>query len=1000
MEFRLLGPLEVWAGDRPVPLGARKPQALLAALLMDDNRMVPSERLVEAVWGEDPPETARAILQTYVSGLRRLFQEFGEEEVIVSYSAGYLIRVPAGALDRNEFERLAAEGRQAAASDRHQEAVEAFRVALALWRGPALGGVGDSFLRAEMARLDELRLTITEQRITAELALGRHEQLIGELTALVSRHPTHERLRRDLMIALYRMGRQSDALAVYRQGREVLVEELGVEPGPELRIVHEGILKSDDALLGSPAGPNRPRVVPAQMPPTTLDFTGRGAVVASLSTLLTAGSSMPVCVVSGPGGSGKSTLAVHVAHHVAGSYPDGQLYIELLGTSEAPVSAGEVLGRILRQLGEVPQETTEERIAHYRSVLAGRKVLVVLDDAAAEHQVRPLLPGSAGCGVLVTSRNRLAALSGASLTELDVLAHDEAVELLSRIAGSERIEAEPDATARIVEQCGRLPLAIRIAGARLTTRRRWSVAFLSDRLADERHRLDELAVGDQEVRTSIMLSYRMLDEIGKRTLRRLGLLGLPDFPAWVAAALIEVPHEEAERVLEQLVDAQLVEMEGIDGVGHVRYRLHELVRLFAGERIETEEPPEARTAAVTRVLSRWLWLLAQIPAAAPSGAISLRIAYPAAAAVEPPVARAILAQPHTWFEAEQNALVKGVEVAAAMDLDEVAVALASALCGSIFVVDNLFEAWNRTLSVALSVARRVGNAHGEATLLAEMGQLRFEQDRFTEAREFFSQALSLFRIAGQARGEAASLAGLGAACREQGYLPEALHFLSEAEELWLQIGDDAANANVKRLSGTVHLELGDYRASWRDLADALWLYRKIANRRGEGMTLRSMALYYCAQGELQSAEDAGDHALKIFRELGHELMEAYCLRTQAKIRIRMGRHGEARRPLEGVLDTCRTLGDRWGEAITLRVLGELDLAEGRLRDARDHIERSLRIWAELDLPLWRARGLKDLVLVHEALGESAKSQTLLSEAMQIFRSYGSREYEELSQKMP
>ncbi|GAA0418885.1 SARP family transcriptional regulator [Acrocarpospora corrugata] len=980
-----------------MPLGARKPQALLAALLMDDNRVVPSDRLVEALWGEDPPGTARAILHTYVSVLRRLFQDFGEEEVIVSHPAGYTVLVPAGSLDRREFERLAAEGRQAAAAERHHEAVETFRAALALWRGPALGGVGDSFLKAEAARLDELRLTISEQLIGAEFALGRHAQVLGELTALVSRHPTHERLRGDLMIALYRVGRQSDALAVYRQGRQALVEELGVEPGPELRAVHEAILKSNAALLGPVSPPKRHSLVPAQMPPATIDFTGRAPETDALTTLLAAGSSMPVCVVSGPGGSGKSSLAVHAAHRVAGHYPDGQLYIELLGTSEAPLAPGEVLGRILRQLGEVPPDSTEDRTAHYRSMLARRRVLVVLDDAATESQVRPLLPGSAGCGVLITSRNRLAALSGAALVELDVLAREEAVELLSRIAGPARIEAEPEAAARIVEQCGHLPLAIRIAGARLAARRRWSVAFLAGRLADERHRLDELAVGDQEVRASIMLSYRMLHERGKRTLRCLGSLGLPDFPVWIAAALIEAGHDEAERMLEQLVDAQLVEVEGVDGVGHVRYRLHELVRLFAGERTEAEEPLEARTAAVTRVLSRWLWLLGQITDAAPSGAISLHVAYPAAAAVDPPVARAVLADPHAWFEAEQDALVKGVELAAALDLDEIAVALASALCGSVFVTDNLFEAWNRTHSAALAVARRVGNARGEATLLAEMGQLRYEQDRFAEAREFFSQALTIFRIAGEIRGEAASLAGLGAACREQGYLPEALHFLSGAEELWLKIGDEAATANVKRLAGTVHLERGDYQASWSDLGEALWLYRKISSRRGEGMTLRSMALYHCARGELESAEDAGNQALKIFREMGHELMEAYCLRTWSKTQIRMGRLGEVRRPLEEVLNTCRELGDRWGEAITLRVLGELDLAEGRLGDAREHIRRSLRIWDELDLPLWRARALRDLGRVHEALSDTGKARTILAEALEIFRSYGSREYEELSE---
>ncbi|MGP4102459.1 BTAD domain-containing putative transcriptional regulator [Nonomuraea sp. KM90] len=987
-----------------MPLATGKPLTLLAALLTDANHAVTTEQLVDAVWGENPPETARSIIHTYISGLRRALHEVGGEDLIVSHPAGYLIRAPAGALDRIEFEQLAAKGRLAAASELHEAAAEAFRAALALWRGPALSGVQDSYLRSEAARLDGLRVTVTEQRITAELALGWHEQLVGELTALVVRHPTRERLRRDLMVALYRLGRQADALAVYREAREVLVTELGIEPGTELQTVHEMILRGDKGALGwtadtAPAGLAAPaghHIVPAQIPAGVPDFTGRVDEIASVTGALLSGSPLPICVISGPGGSGKSALAAHVAQQITSHYPDGQLYVELRGTSETPVSPMEVLGRILRQLGAAPPDTLEGRVADYRSILAGQRMLIVLDDARAEHQVRPMLPGSSGCGVLITSRNRLAGLAGMALIELNVLTPVESLELLGRVAGPERIKAEPAAAASIVHQCGHLPLAIRIAGARLATRQAWSVTLLADRLGDERRRLDELAIGDQEVRASIWLGYRLLDDQDKRALRLLGVLGLPNFPAWVAAVLLEMTPEAGEQVLERLVDAHLAEAEGIDGVGHVRYRLHDLVRLFAREQAESEEAAPIRQAAVIRVLSRWLWLLREITSGAPSGAVPLRIDYSLACAMDPFVARPMLADPPAWFEIDQNALVQGVELASVMGLDEMAVQLALALYDSIFVSNNLFDAWSRTHNAALAAARRLGNAQGEAALLTELGQLRYEQDRFAEAKEYFSQALSIFRIAGHRHGEAAALAGLGMACREQGYMPEALHFLGSAEEVWRDLADDEALGHVKRAAGSVHLEQGDYRAAWRELGEALWLYRKVASRRGEGMTLRTMALYHRAQGELDDADDAGGQALAIFRKLGDRLMVAYALRACAKTWIRMSRHAEARRALEEALTTCRTLDDRFGTALTLRTIGELDLAEGRLHDARNWLEDSLRQCEALNLPLWRARVMRDMASVHRALGDMIRAQAMLAEAVESFRTYGCREYQELS----
>ncbi|MEV0825060.1 AfsR/SARP family transcriptional regulator [Nonomuraea rubra] len=1010
MELRLLGPVEVWSGGRQVPLGGAKPRALLAALLLDARRVVTVERLMTAIWQDDPPPTARGVLQTYVASLRRAFAAADLPGIIVSHRVGYAADVPPEALDKDVFERFVDQGRQAARGGDHGEAATCFRTALALWRGPALAGIGDTFLRAEAARLEELRLTVVEARIAADLAAGRDEGLIDELTRLVTAHPVRERLRRDLMVALYRAGRQSDALAVYLQGRQVLIEELGIEPGPELRQAHASILQSDAALLdaGSArgAGPAQPRQAkappPRQLPSPPPDFTAREAEIAELRDRLTRPDAMPVCVIFGPGGVGKSALALRAAHEIAHLYPDGQLYVELRGTTEAPATPQEILGRLLRELepGTSPPGTLEECAARYRTLLADRRKLVVLEDAAIERQVRPLLPGAPGCGVIVTSRNRLAGLAGADVLDLGLLPDHDALRLLEQGAGRDRIAADPDAALRIVRQCGGLPLALRICGARLASRRQWTVARLADRLADEQRRLDELAVGDQEVRAGIALSYDLLPPQARTALRRLGLLGLPYFPVWVAAAALETGLDEAEEVLDHLVDSSLASVVDTDATGRTRYRLHDLIRLFARERAHAEEPEPDRTAMVRQVLGGWLWLVEQLSSAVPTGAIPMRASPGLAMPVQEEVARMALADPHGWFRGEEEALIVAVELAAALDLDDIAVGLAAALSsvafeGSQYVFDNPFAAWHRTHEAALAVARRTDNALGEATLLAGLGHLYYERDHYAESREYLGQALSLFRSAQDVRGEAGTLAALGAACREQGYLPESLHFLGRASRLWTDLADPAALAHVKRLAGSVHLERGDYPAAWGELNTALSLYQEAGSRRGDGLTLRSLSLYHRARGELARAEELSEQALAIFRDLGDRLMEAYCMRSLAKTRLRLGRFDAARRGMEDALATVRALNDRWGEACTLRALGELDLAEGRLYQAKSHLTESLALWETLRAALFRARTLRDLSQVHKALGDDDAAETALAEAMEIFRLHEAREYQEL-----
>jgi DNA-binding SARP family transcriptional activator/tetratricopeptide (TPR) repeat protein len=1000
MEFRLLGPVEAVNGDGPVGLGGTKIRTLLAALLIEPRRIVPADRLIDILWDDDPPSTARALVQTYVSTLRRAVGD----DVVVTQAPGYRACVADEAVDRHRFETGVAEGRAAAADGRHRDAANAFRAAELLWRGPALGGVRSRILAAAATRLDEQRIAAVEARIAADLALGRGDDLIGELTVLVEQHPARSTLRGQLMLALYRADRTGEALTVFRQGREALIEELGIEPGAELTTLHERILRADPGLLArqpapAPPPPSPPRRKgPAQLPPDPPDFVGRDALVAELATVFADGP--VVAALLGPGGVGKSALAVHVAHRVGAGYPDGQLHVDLRGNTGTPASPAEVLGRFLRALE--PQQAvpdgTDERMDAYRTLLAGRRILIVLDDAANEQQVRPLLPGSGGSSVLVTSRHRLGGLAGARLVELDLLSTAEATALLARVAGADRITPAPAAAAEIVAACGNLPLAVRVAGARLATRRQWTAALLATRLRDERRRLDELSAGDQQIRVSIALSFDSLDPLARTAICWLGHLGLSDFRSWVLAYALDVELGAAEQILEQLVDAHLVDYTYVDDTGQLRYRLHDLIRIYAREQAERHEARDDLVAATRRVVEAWaaaLSRLAQhIADHVTSGAI-LPVAPAPRADADPEVLGNAVSDPRGWLDAEQASLVLAVEGAAELGLAAPAVAVAAVLCASRYALGNVPDLWHRAHRAALGAARAAGDAHAEAVLLAELGQLRYEQDLFAESRQHLAEAAERFRDLGDARGQASALSALGLACREQGYLPEAVHFLKQASELSLPLGDDRAAGHCARVLGSVHLERGDFAATDEALHAAMAAFRRAGSRRGEALTLRTMGLAHRAQGRLPEAEQALKRALTIFSDLGDRSLIAYSWRALAKTYVRMGRLAEAREPLEDALAVHQATGDRWGEAMVLRTMGELELAAGRLDEAAKRFGAALEIFRETESTLFCARTLRDVAELELARGDRAASEAARSEALRTFRTFGAREYQEL-----
>lgn len=543
LRFAVLGPVRAWRGGEQLPTGSPQQRALLAALLLRDGRTATAAELIDALWGDAPPSQALATVRTYASRLRKALGQ----ETLVSESGGYALRFDRAALDLTTAQDLAAEAEKTrAGGDRHGARALVVKL-LGLWDGEVLASVPGPYADNQRARLEEWRLQLVETRLDLDLEVGHHAETVSELTSLTAAHPLRERLRELLMVALYRSGRQAEALAVYADTRRLLAEELGVDPHPGLARLQQRILRADEELArpaDEPPTASAP-VRPAQLPATVEDFTGRSSFVGELSDRLATaeGSVMAVSALAGIGGVGKTTLAVHVAHRARPHFPDGQLYVDLQGTSARAAEPETVLGAFLRALGTpdsaIP-DSLAERAALYRSTLDGRRVLVLLDNAHDAAQVRPLLPGTAGCVALVTSRVRMVDLVGAHLVDLDVMSPEEALQLFTRIVGEERVNSERDAALDVVAACGFLPLAIRIAASRLASRRTWTVSVLAAKLADERRRLDELQAGDLAVKATFELGYGQLEPAQARAFRLLGLADGPDISLAAAAALLDL----------------------------------------------------------------------------------------------------------------------------------------------------------------------------------------------------------------------------------------------------------------------------------------------------------------------------------------------------------------------------------------------------------------------------------------------------------------------------
>lgn len=600
-EFRILGSIEVRHGESKLPLRGSKQRSLLAGLLLSANQPVATNQLISWLWGSEPPASAVTQVQKGISELRVLLGP----DSIARHARSYLVRADPGSIDYMAFEQGTETGRSLAAGGRLHEASVYLRSALQLWRGPALADATTELFTTQGAYLGERRLAAFMDLVDVEFALGGHAQLIGELQLWVAEYAFQERLWAQLITALDHSGRVADALACYERCRRIFREELGLEPGPELRRLHEAVLLGEPAVapsssLSRAAVSTRCIPAPLNLPAATTDFTGRAdefhrvrAALLDLQHREARGRvAVPVVAISGKAGVGKTTLALQVAHSLAEEFPGGRVHVNLQDDdTDDPLRA---LRQLLRALGTdegAMSGNRAELIAQLRARTAGRHTLLILDGAVDESQVRPLIPGSPSCAVLITSRSPLAGLDGVQLLNLDVFEPGQAIALMESVVGRERIVAEPEDARRIVELCGLLPLAVRVAAAKLAGRPHWTLRRLARRLADECRRLDELVLGDLDVRASIALSYRRLSEKQRQAFRLLGLLDMPDFPVSIVGGFLGEPQDEAEELAEALVDAQLLDVVKTGRKEQFRLRLNELVRLFALESLAEETRP-------------------------------------------------------------------------------------------------------------------------------------------------------------------------------------------------------------------------------------------------------------------------------------------------------------------------------------------------------------------------------------------------------------------------
>ncbi|MFE3454938.1 BTAD domain-containing putative transcriptional regulator [Nonomuraea sp. NPDC059194] len=921
VRFTVLGPVTVSAAGKRVRTAAPRHRAVLAYLLLHARTVISVERLIGATWGLTRPDTARAQIQASIAAIRQVLRDAGAVQLLETRAAGYVILTEPGQLDLEEFSRVQADPASAARQ---------LRAALALWQGTPLADVNADYVAEARVRLEERRLAAVERLAELELSRGRHAQVVEDLTAEVAGHPMRERLCGQFMLALHRSGRQADALAAARSFRERLVAEQGLDPSRAFLALQHSILTDDPAL------DHRPREDDGDMRPASFlprdipDFTGRAEHLAQL-----VGGEAAVTAIDGMAGIGKTTLVVHAAHRLADRFPDGQLFVDLHAhtAGTAPVEASAALEILLRRLGlpdgRIPAGI-DERAALWRAELADRRVLVVLDNAADTDHVRPLLPGGADVRVLITSRRRLVDLDGAHVLSMECLPDDEAVALFTAIVG-QRAHDEPAEVLEVLRLCGFLPLAVRIAAARLRHRPRWTVGYLAGRLRDQRRRLAELSTADRDVAAAFTLSYQQLDTDCRRMFRLLGLHPGADLDPYAAAALADLPLARAEALLEDLLDAHML-LQHVPG----RYTFHDLLRDHA----RATAPPE-QDEALTRLFDHYLHATGTAVNTLYADGHDRRPPVPEPHT--PAVAFADEAQAAAWLEVERANLVA-------------------------------------TAAYAADHGRPTYTSHQSITLYRYF----YERAHHADALVLHSRALEATRAHGDRPGESRALLHLAIVTWRLGRNEEAAEQGRQALALLHELQDPNGTAAALDLLGTVHELMGEYGEAHDYYQRAIALCRELGRRANEATALNNVGLVYQRQGRLERAHDHCRQALELFRELGDRGGEALALSSLGSVYAGLRRYDDSRRHLRRALELCREFGYSGQEAETLNRLGETARAMGEPARALEEHSAALAVASAVGLRYEQARGHQGMALAHRDLGHLDAARDIGTKALDLF----------------
>jgi DNA-binding SARP family transcriptional activator/Tfp pilus assembly protein PilF len=919
MEFCLLGPLVVRRGGVVVPVPRGKQRAVLAALLLNAGRVVSVDDLAETLWGANPPVSARVSVQNHVKRLRQVLGDVGHA-VIGTQQGGYVINEDVGRLDVSRFETLTSAAQAAARRGLWDIAAQQARAALALWRGEPLTGVESELLALrEVSRLAEMRLQTEMTRIEADLQLGGHASVIGELQRLAAAHPLRERLHAMLMLACYRDGRRGEALAVYQRARRILIDEVGTEPGAELRKMHAGILTADAALAAPDSAPDPvpgPELaVPHQLPAAVRHFCGREGELTALTGLLDeagpAGGAGAV-VIGGTAGVGKTALALHWAHQNAGRFPNGQLYVNLRGfdPSGAPMMPAQVLREFLSALGVQPNQIpvdTGAQAGLYRSMLAGRRMLILLDNARDADQVRPLLPGNPACMVIVTSRRPLTGLvaaEGAHLISLDVLTRREARDLLARHLGTSRLVADSPAVDELIRLCAQLPLALTIAAARAAAHPRFPLAALTADLRGTHGQLDTLDTGDATTSVRVVFSWsqRSLTVPGARMFRLLGLHPGPDVSATAAASLAGMASAQARGALAELVTTSLI-AEQAPG----RFAFHDLLRAYAAELAGGMEHEQERQDAIRRVLDYYL-----------------HTAHAAVVMLYPTRGELALCPPHAgaqpdsfpgyrqawaWLDAEYPVLIGVIAVAFDAGFDAHAWQLPWMLA-EFQDRRGRRQDWAACQRTALAAATRLADPQAQGRAHRDLGY---------------------------------AYARLGAFC-------DADTHLRHAFDLYRRLGDHAGLARAHYARARLFEFQDDQERALGEAQRALRSYQTAGHLGGQARMLNAVGWYLAQQGHYERAVSHCQQAITLLRDLGDRAGEADAWDSLGFAHHHLGHHTEAVACYTRAMDPYRDLGDRGSQAAALTRIGDTYDAAGNHSAARGAWRQALTIFNELRDP--------------------------------------------------